>query len=68
MEYSLLVKRLKKGLNPEEEKQFQEWYSSSPEHREYFEDLKENFQDSHELKINTFSMRCLGINDLCDLY
>lgn len=53
MEYSLLVKRLKKGLNPEEEKQFQEWYSSSPEHREYFEDLKENFQDSHELKINT---------------
>ncbi|SKB80346.1 FecR family protein [Salegentibacter holothuriorum] len=53
MEYSLLVKRLKKGLNPKEEKQFQEWYFSSPDHRVYYENLKNNFHDSRDLKINT---------------
>lgn len=53
MEYSLLIKKLKKGLDPEEEKQFQEWYSSSSEHRDYFENLKRNFQDSPNLEINT---------------
>lgn len=53
MEYSLLIKRIKKGLNPKEEKQFQEWYSSSSDHREYFENLKMNLQNPGDLKVNT---------------
>lgn len=53
MKYSLLIKKIKKGLNPQEEKQFQEWYSSSPDHREYFENLKMNLQNPSDLKVNT---------------
>lgn len=53
MEYSLLIKKIKKGLNPQEERQFQNWYSSSSDHREYFENLKMNFQNPGDLKVNT---------------
>ncbi|CAL66704.1 FecR family protein [Christiangramia forsetii KT0803] len=53
MEYSLLIKRIKKGLNLEEEKEFQQWYSSSEDHRQYYQKLKKDDHNSDAININT---------------
>ena len=53
MEYSLLIKRIKRGLNPEEEKQFQDWYTSSEEHRQYYFKLKNYNHKNTAIKVNT---------------
>ena len=53
MEYSLLIKRIKKGLNLEEEKAFQQWYSSSEDHRQYYQKLKKYDYNSDAININT---------------
>ena len=53
MEYSLLIKRIKRGLNPQEEKQFQDWYTSSEEHRQYYFKLKNYNHKNTAIKVNT---------------
>lgn len=53
MEYSLLIKRIKRGLTPEEEKQFQDWYSSSEEHRQYYFKLNNYNHKNTAIKVNT---------------
>lgn len=53
MEYSLLIKRIIKGLNPEEEKKFQQWYISSEDHRQYFQKLENSNLNNNSLEINS---------------
>jgi len=51
MEYSLLIKRIKKGLNPKEEKEFQQWYFSSDNHQRYYQNLKND--NGKDVQVNT---------------
>jgi len=55
MEYSLLIKRIKKGLNPNEEKEFQQWYFSSKDHQQYYQKLEKQNSLNHNIKVNTSS-------------
>ncbi len=53
MEYSLLIKRIKKGLNPNEEKEFQQWYFSSKDHQQYYQKLEKHNSLNDNIKVNT---------------
>lgn len=53
MEYSLLIKRIKKGLNPKEEKEFQQWYFSSKDHQQYYQKLEKHNHPNDAIKVNT---------------
>lgn len=55
MEYSLLIKRIKKGLNPNEEKEFQQWYFSSKDHQQYYQKLEKQNSLNNNIKVNTSS-------------
>jgi len=52
MEYSLLIKRIEKGLNPNEEKEFQQWYFSSEDHQQYYQKLKK-YNKCDIIKVNS---------------
>jgi len=53
MEYSLFLKRIKTGLNPKEEKEFQQWYSSSEDHQQYYQNLEKDKALSNSINVNT---------------
>jgi len=54
MEYSLLIKRINKGLNPQEEREFQQWYFSSKDHQQYYQNLEKYKSRNNSIKVNTF--------------
>lgn len=48
MEFKFIIKKLNKSLSKKEEIVFNQWYNESVKHRNYFENVKENYSNDIE--------------------